>query len=164
MGQHIRLKLTPQDRHTLEQRVKKGEDKARTQTRARVLLLLDRAHPPARTHQEVADILGITRNPVSQIARRYLQEGLDAALLERPRPGAAPKITAVVETQLITLCCSDPPSGRVRWTLRLLAQKMVELGHIESISNVAIYHALKKMNSNRGRKSAGASRKRVQST
>ena len=164
MGQHIQVQLTSEDRHRLEQRVKKGEDKARTQTRARVLLLLDRTQGQARTHQEVAEILGITRNPISQIARRYMEEGLEAALLERPRPGAAPKITAVVETQLITLCCSDPPVGRKRWTLRLLAAKMVELGYIESISNVAVYNALKKTNSNRGKLRAGASPKRVQST
>jgi len=164
MGQHIRVKLTPEDRYSLEQRVKKGEDKVRTQTRARVLLLLDRTEGQARTHQEVAEILGITRNPVSQIARRYLEEGLEAALLERHRPGAAPKITAVVETQLVTLCCSDPPVGRKRWTLRLLAQKMVELGHVESLSNVAVYHALKKTKSNPGKLHAGASPKRARNT
>ena len=164
MGHHLRLELSREDRHILEQRVRKGEDKARTQTRVRVLLLLDRTQTQVRTHQEVADILGITRNTVSKIAGRYLEEGLEAAVLERPRPGAAPKLSGAVEVQLVTLVCSDPPVGRKRWTLRLLAAKMVELGYIESISNVAVYNALKKTNSNRGKNNVGAFRKRVQNT
>jgi len=64
----------------------------------------------------------------------------------------------------VTLVCSDPPVGRKRWTLRLLAAKMVELGYIESISNVAVYNALKKTNSNHGKKNVGAFPKRVQNT
>jgi len=88
---------------------------------------------------------------VGQICRRFAQDGLEAALTEKPRPGQPPKITGDIEAQLVTLACSDPPKGRSRWTLRLLADTMVELGYIESISNVAVYHRLKKTNSNPGR-------------
>jgi len=76
---------------------------------------------------------------------------LDAALYEKPRPGASPKITGDIEAKLVTLACSDPPLGRSRWTLRLLADTMVELGYIDSISNVAVYQRLKKTNSSPGR-------------
>ena len=79
-----------------------------------------------------------------------LDEGLEAALFEKPRPGAPPKITGEIEAKLVTLACSDAPEGRARWTLRLLAHKMVELGYIDTISNVAVYQRLKKTNSSPG--------------
>lgn len=164
MGQHVVVQLTGEERSTLEQRLKGGDDKARSQTRARVLLLLDRAQGTRRTQHEVAEVLGISRNTVAAVARRYVEQGVASALVERPRPGAAPKLSGAVEVQLVTLVCSDPPVGRKRWTLRLLAAKMVELGYIESISNVAVYNALKKTNSNRGKNNVGAFRKRVQNT
>ena len=75
---------------------------------------------------------------------------MEAALFDKPRPGATPKITGDIEAQLVTLACSDPPQGHARWTLRLLADKMVALGYIESISNVAVYQRLKKTNLSRG--------------
>jgi hypothetical protein len=76
---------------------------------------------------------------------------VEAALTEKPRPGQPPKITGDIEARLVTLACSNPPEGRARWTLRLLADTMVELGYLDSISNVAVYHALKKTRLNPGR-------------
>ena len=81
---------------------------------------------------------------VGRICRRFAQDGLETALLDKPRPGREPKITGDVQARLVTLCCSDPPQGRGRWTLRLLAARMVELGYLESISEVAIGKRLKK--------------------
>jgi len=76
---------------------------------------------------------------------------MESALSEKPRPGQVPKITGDIEAKLIALVCSDPPEGHARWTLRLLASQMVELGHIDSITNVSVYKRLKKMRLNLGK-------------
>jgi hypothetical protein len=76
---------------------------------------------------------------------------MEAALYDKPRPGRTPKITGDIEAKLTVLACSDPPEGRVRWTLRLLADRMVELGYLDSISDVAIYKRLKKTKSSPGK-------------
>ena len=114
------------------------------QTRARILLLCDRSQKERRQNKAVAEATLTHSITVGRICRRFAQEGMEAALYDKPRPGAIPKITGDVEAKLIALCCSDPPQGHTRWTLRLLADKMVELGHLESITNVAIGKRLKK--------------------
>lgn len=88
---------------------------------------------------------------VGSICRQYVLEGLKAALQEKPQPGAVPKITGEVEARLVTLACSEPPDGRQRWTLRLLAEQIVALGYVDSISNVAVYNKLKKTNLSPGK-------------
>ncbi len=79
-----------------------------------------------------------------------MHDGLDAALYDRPRPGATPKITGEVEAQLTVLACSQPPAGKGRWTLQMLADKLVELQLVDSISDVAVMHRLKKIVSSPG--------------
>ena len=88
---------------------------------------------------------------VSNVKRRYLKGGLEQGLHDRPRPGAKPKINGEVEAHLIAMVCSDPPEGKVRWTLRLLADKLVELELVETISHVAVGDALKKTNLSLGK-------------
>ena len=90
--------------------------------------------------------------------------GLETALGDKPRPGRAPKLTGDVEARLVLLACSQPPEGRTRWTLKLLAEQLVELGLVDSISEVAVYKRLKKTNSNRGRSKLGVSQSRVLSS
>jgi len=102
------------------------------------------------TDQQVAQALRVNPATVVRTRKAFLDEGLDAALYDKARPGAVPKITGEIEAKLVTLACSDPPLGRGRWTLRLLADTMVELGYIDSISNQAIGQRLKKTNSSRG--------------
>jgi hypothetical protein len=82
--------------------------------------------------------------------RKFALEGLQAALSEKQRPGRAPKITGDIEAKLVTLACSTPPEGRSRWTLHLLADQMVTLGYLDSISDVAIYKRLKKTSLSHG--------------
>lgn len=120
-------------------------------TRAQILLLTDHTQRDWRTHAEVAEILKTSGARISRVCRKYVLEGLEAALSEEPRSGAPPKMTGEVEAQLILLACSDPPEGRKRWTLRLLAEQMVLLGHVPSLSNVTVHQRLKKMPSNRGK-------------
>jgi len=76
--------------------------------------------------------------------RRFLQGGLQAALYDKGWPGAPPKFTGEVEAKLTMLACSEPPEGAARWTLRLLADKMVELGYVDSMSHVTVWGLLKK--------------------
>lgn len=131
--------------------VRAGEASARTLTRARILLLTDQERAPRRTDQEIASALLCSPSTVRAIRRRFHEEGLQAALCERPRPGAVPRVTGEVEAKLTMLACSKPPEGRVRWTLRLLADEMVRLEYIDRISHVTVREHLKKTNCGPGR-------------
>lgn len=145
MSQHLTVTLTAEQRQHLENFIRKGSAPARVQTRARILLLADKGHEQPYTQQQIAQATLVSKPTVSQICRRFVQEGVEAALYEKPRPGQKPKITGEAEAQLCLLACSDPPLGQAQWTLRLLADKLIELGLVESISTVAICQRLKKM-------------------
>ena len=145
MGKHVHVQLTTEQRAHLERMIRTGSAPARVHTRARILLLADRNQPDRRTDPEIAAALLCSTNTVGSIRRRCVHEGLDAALYDRPRPGAKPKITGEVEAQLTMLACSQPPQGKARWTLQLLADKLVELQLVDSISDVAVMHRLKKI-------------------
>jgi transposase len=149
MAKH--LTLTEKERNELLQLIKSGRHSSRVVGRARILLLLDRSQGQKRTLAEVAETMMVSSGTVYNVKKRCLKSGLDAGLYERPRPGAAPKITGEVEAHLIALVCSDPPAGQVRWTLRLLADKLVELELVETISHVAVGEALKKTNLSPGK-------------
>jgi transposase len=149
MAKHIIL--TKEERTELSQLIKSGKHSARVLGRARILLLLDRSQGEKRKLQDIADTMLTSIGTVSNVKRRYLKGGLDHGLYDRPRPGAKPKINGEVEAHLIALVCSDPPAGYERWTLRLLADKLVELELVESLSHVAVRDALKKTNSSLGK-------------
>jgi hypothetical protein len=144
MSKHISISLTPEQRQHLDSLIRKGNAPARVQTRARILLLADRSTGHKRAQKEVAEAVLTHPVTVGRLCRTFLEQGLEATLHDKPRPGAVPKITGDVEAKLITLACSDPPDGRSRWTLRLLADTMVQLGYVDSITNVAVYNRLKK--------------------
>ena len=150
-SKHIRICLTEAERTQLETLITRGSAPARMQTRARILLLSDRSFGAAKTEAEIASALLCSKNTVGNIRRRCAEEGVDAALVEKPRPGAIPKIDGETEARIILLACSAPPLGKARWTLRLLASQAVELGYVESISHVTIGERLKKTNSSLGR-------------
>jgi putative transposase len=150
MSNHVHVHLTPGQRAHLERLIRAGNVAARVQTRARILLLADRNQPERRTDAEIASALLCSTNTVGSIRRRMVREGLDAALYDRPRPGAYPKLTGEVEAQLTVLACSQPPTGKARWTLQMLADKLVELQLVDSISDVAVMHRLKKIASSPG--------------
>jgi putative transposase len=141
MSQHLCVTLTEQNRSHLESLIKKGNAPARVQTRARILL---------QTQERIAKALLTSRPTIGLTCRRFAQEGIEGALYEKPRPGQKPKITGQVEAHLVALACSTPPEGRVRWTLRLLADKLVELRLVDAISEVAIHQRLKKTTLNPG--------------
>jgi hypothetical protein len=150
MSQHIRIHLTAAQRDELQHLIHAGESPARTQTRARILLLCDRSGGQKRTDREVATALLCSPTTVGNVRRRFSHSGLPAALYEKPRPGQAPKVTGEIEAKLIVLACSQPPAGYARWTLRLLADRVIELGYLDYISHVTVGEVLKKTNLSRG--------------
>jgi hypothetical protein len=150
MAKHIYLSQA--ERTELERMVKSGERQVRVVSRARVLLLLDRSQGQSRTMAEVAEAAMVSVGAVNLIKRRYFSGGLETALYDRPRSGRpVTKMTGDVEAHLIALTCSEPPDGHDRWTLRLLADRLVELELVESISHVAVGKTLKKTNSSPGK-------------
>ena len=121
----------------------------------RALLLL-------RTDRGLSDWLiakGLAINPitVARVRKRYCEEGLKSALVERPRPGQKRKLSGRAKAHVVAIACSDPPEGHTYWTLKLLADKVVQMEFAESISPETVRQILKKTNSNRGRRKSGAS-------
>ena len=138
--------LTKEERQGLESLIHSGESSARTQTRARILLLTDESQNKKKGTKEIASALLCSFPTITNIRKKFVEGGLENALYDKPRPGAIPKITGEIEAQLTMLACSAPPEGRVRWTLQMLADKLVELKLVDSISDVAVMKRLKKMN------------------
>lgn len=158
MSKHVTVQLTAQDHQELTRMVRTGTSPARVITRARILLMADKGEHQSqpRTYEQIEEALGCCRASVSHICRRYVLQDLDAALYEKPRPGAKPKITGEVEAHLTVLACSEPPEGKARWTMQMLADKLVEIQLVDSISDSSICERLKKVRSNPGKSSATA--------
>lgn len=150
MSTHVTVSLTADQRTHLETLTRSGTALARVLTKARILLLTDRSQGHQRTDAELVTALGISRLTIIRTRRQFVQDGLDAALYDKPRPGAPPKLTGVEEAKLTLLACSTPPDGRKRWTLRLLAKEMVALEYVETVSHVTVGELLKKTRSSRG--------------
>ena len=140
------VQLSKEDRQKLDALIRSGESSARTQTRARILLLSDENQKKKMSTKEIASALLCSLPTITHIRQKYVEGGMENALYDQPRPGAVPKITGEIEAHLTMLACSAPPEGRSRWTLQLLADKLVELKLVDSISDVAVMHRLKKMN------------------
>ncbi len=151
MSKRVTISLTEEQRTELTRLTRSGAAPARTQTRARVLLLADRSQGQTRPNKAVAEATGLHYVTISQLLHRFEAQGLEATLYDKPRPGQTPKITGDIEAHLVTLACSDPPEGAARWTLRLLANRIVAQGHLDSLSHVAVGERLKKMRSSPGR-------------
>ena len=138
--QTFTVRLTPAQRESLEQ--------LRTRALPRKQLyrceILLRAHE-GDTDQEIADDLGVHTSTVRRVRRRFVEHGPDAALNDRPRPGAPPKLDGKQEAMVIALACTDAPDGRDRWSVRLLARRAVELEVVETVSRETVRRVLKKM-------------------
>ena len=137
--------LTDAERTQLEQLLRGGKVATRKATRARILLKASEGWQD----QRIAEALNVGRASVERTRRRFVEENL-AALDERPRPGNKPKLDAKAEARLIAEACSDAPAGRERWTLQLLADRVVQLHLAESYSYEAVRRVLKKTVSSRG--------------
>ena len=133
--------LTEEERSELEEMLKKGEHSVRKIKRAQVLLKADEGWQD----REIIASVGISRSMVERTRRRLVEGGLEKALNEDPRPGGKRKIDGRVEAHLIAITASAPPDDHDHWTVRLLADKLVEKGLVESISYETVRKALKKM-------------------
>jgi transposase len=138
--------LNEHEKKRLEDLSTKGKSGARKIRRARILLLAEEGY----LDEEIARALGAAVTTVERIRKRFVEEGLEAALSERPRPGAARKLDGHQEAYLMALACSDPPQGKKRWRMQLLADRLVEVGVVDEISDETVRRTLKKGTSNRG--------------
>jgi len=147
------VELSTDERRSLTTLLRRGTTPARVHTRARVLDLLHRRRHP----QEIAATLGLSTQTIFNLKRRYLSESLDAALYDRPRSGKPCRIDGTQRAKITALACSQAPAGHARWTLRLLADKAIELGFCDHISHSTVNAVLKKTDSNRTANGHGAS-------
>ncbi len=144
--------LTADERQRLTDMTRKGVHSARVMTRARLLLLSDQS----LMDRDVAARQGVSSATVAAIRRKFVEGGLQAALYEKARPKQAPKLNAQQTAILIAEVCSAP-DGRESWTMQLLADRLVTLGVVDSISDETVRRTLKKTRSNRGRFRVGVS-------
>lgn len=136
------VKLKDEERQYLLEITSKGEINARTMKRAQILLKADEGMKDI----DIMSVLNTSRPTVERIRKRFVQGNLEKALQDDPRPGSKTKLDGREEAQLIALACSDAPDGHERWTLRLLADKLVELDVVEGISHETVRQYLKKIN------------------
>jgi len=142
MATHYIIELKAEERQHLQQLIRKGKSSARSITRARILLLAE----AGQTNQAIVEALQTSLSTVKRVRRRLVEGGIEHALYDRPRPGVAPKLDGRQEALVVALACSDPPEGRPVWTLQLLADRLIELGEVEFISDETVRRVLKKMN------------------
>jgi transposase len=139
-----KVTLTDEERELLRSMLSSGKAAARKLNHARLLLFADKAADGLRrTDQEIAVTLGIGPRTVERVRQRFVEEGLESALVPRPRPRGAYKVDQREQAQIIAIAKSDPPPGRKRWTLRLITDRLVALGR-GAVSPEAVRQVLKK--------------------
>jgi transposase len=148
-----KVTLAAEERQQLHDLVNTGKAAAKKLAHARILLKADAAPGgPAWLDQSIADALEVSVATVERVRQRFVEQGLDAALSRKPRerPARPPKLDGRSEARLIALACSVPPEGRKEWTMKLLADRLVELEVVDSISDETVRRVLKKTRSSRG--------------
>ena len=151
MAQQVRkwvVELSPEERSELQKTERSHKCSALMVKRARVLLLSDAAHPEGRrTDEQIADLVGMTRRQVQRIRLKFTQQGLEATLRRKSRSdkGTAKVFDGEAEAQLVTLCCSTPPEGQQRWTLKLLVDELSRLQIVTDVCPETVRKTLKKI-------------------
>lgn len=148
MAPRYKVTLSLDERSQIEAMTRNGKTAAHKFIHARALLLCDGgAHGPAWKVSDAAEALGVTPRTLEHLKQRFVEEGLEAALMRKPS-SRAPQVTfdGAFEARLTALACSPAPEGRSRWTVRLLAEKVVELQIASSASTMTIHRVLKKTN------------------
>ena len=141
------VRLSGEERKSLKSLVSSGKGPARMFTRARIVLKADVAEGgPGWPDEKIAEALDVTIQTIERVRKQLVEEGLDAVLSRRKyiQKVSRKKLDGDAEAHLIALACSETPKGYIRWSLRLLADRMVELGYVESISHEAVRRVLKK--------------------
>ena len=148
------VRLTDEQRADLARRFD-GPLTRRQRNRVQILLRAD----AGETDADIAEDLGVSPHTSANVRRRFAAEGLEAALTERPRRGGPAVLDGKAEALVVALACTEAPEGRTSWTAGLLANRLVELRVVESVSEDTILRVLKKVTSSPGRRSRGASRR-----
>ncbi len=145
MNKRYVVRLTPPERKQLEGIVSKGKANARKIVHAQILLKVD-SDGPRWTDEQAAEAFSVHLSSVRFVRERFVLEGLESALNRKKqvRPSRERKLDGASEARLLAVACSEPPEGRVRWTLRLLAGRLVELNVVEEICHETVRQALKK--------------------
>src|SRR5262245_19625493 len=144
-----RVTLTDEERQGLLDLLSAGKAAARKLTHARILIKADAAPGgPAWTDDRIAEAFDVSTDTVGRVRQRFVEQGLEAALVRKPqaRPSREPALDGAAEARLIALACSSPPDGRKAWTMKLLADTLVELEVVETISDETVRRCLKKAN------------------
>ena len=147
------IKLTKHEVEELHAIINKGWHRSQTFRTAYILLNCDKGKYSQKvTNEQISKVLKVGMRTIDRVKKKFIEEGLDAALERRPTQRIyETKVDGDAEAKLIALCCSEPPKGFAKWSLRLLADKMVELKYVESISHVTVRSVLKKTNLNLGK-------------
>lgn len=148
-----RIKLTKEEVTELKEIINKGSHTSQTFRAAYILLNCDEGEFSEKvTNEQISKVLKVGMRTIDRIKKRFMEEGLEGVLERKPAQRVYErKMDGDTEAKLVTLCCSEPPKGYAKWSLRLLADKMVELKYVESISHVAVRSVLKKTNLNLGK-------------
>ena len=136
----VTIKLKSNEKKRLKKLLNKGSAKAREIRRANILLMSNKG----RTPKEISETLEVNKRTIQNIKENYLQDGIDNALYDKPRPGAPTVFTEKDRAKITSLACTDAPKGYAKWSLRLLADKAVECGIVDEISHVHLSRILKK--------------------
>jgi hypothetical protein len=148
-----KVTLTAEERQQLQGLIATGKAAAKMLAHARILLKADAAEGgPAWDDQRIADATEVSTDTVARVRQRFVEQGLAAALVRKKqdRPSRERKLDGRAEARLIALACAAPPDGRTAWTMRLLADRLVELEIVDTISDETVRRVLKKTNSSRG--------------
>jgi transposase len=148
-----KVTLTAEERQQLQRLITAGKASAKKLAHARILLKADAADGgPGWDDQRIADAVEVSTDTVARVRQRFVEQGLEAALVRKPqdRPSRQHKLDGRAEARLIALACSAPPEGRKEWTLKLLADRLVELEVVDAVSDETVRRVLKKTRSSPG--------------
>jgi hypothetical protein len=152
---HYTIKLNQSEVEELNQVINKGSHTSQAFRAAYILLNCDKGDFSENTeikNAEICKILRVGERTIDRVKKKFIEEGFESVMERRPSPqNYTKKMDGDLEAKLVTLCCSEPPEGFAKWSLRLLADKMVELKYIDYISHVTVSQALKKTNLNLGK-------------
>ena len=149
-----KVTLTKEEREELDAISSKGKHAAQTVLNALILLACDEGkfQKQRSINETIAQVLNVSMKSIDRVKKRFVEEGLDAVLTRKPSSRTfQPRVDGDLEARLIALSCSEPPVGHKRWSLRLLADKVVELEYVDQISYETVRRALKKTRSSRGK-------------
>jgi transposase len=147
------IKLTKSEVEELQSIISKGSHTSQTFRTAYILLNCDKGpYSEKVTNEQISKVLKVGMRTIDRVKKKFIEEGLEMSLERRPSQRVyETKVDGDMEAKMVTLCCSQPPEGFAKWSLRLLADKLVELKYVESISHVTVRSVLKKTNLNRGK-------------